>query len=171
MRVLLTIDGPDGRLRRLLAPGTYRLGRDPACEVVLTDPDVGRRHLEIVIPSKGIVEILDSGSANGTWRGRRRIARIRPLLGKCDLHLGSRRTRLRMACHPLRTFVLTAYVGALLALSGISVAMLAYRTSTGVPAEIDHTSIARELRVRRALAAGDAPRAQRLHLAPTEARR
>lgn len=171
MRVTLTIDGPNGRLRRLLAPGTYRVGRDPECEIVLTDPDVGRRHLEIVVPSKGIVEVRDLESVNGTWRGQRRISRLQALLGKCDLHLGSRRTRFRMTCHPLRTFVLTAYVGTLLIISGISVAMLAYRAPIMEPAVIDHASAARQLRARRALAAGDGLRAQRLHLAPIEAQR
>jgi hypothetical protein len=44
---------------------TLVVGRDPTCDIVLVDPRVSRRHVEIV-PAGGIVRYRDLGSSNGT---------------------------------------------------------------------------------------------------------
>jgi Inner membrane component of T3SS, cytoplasmic domain/Protein of unknown function (DUF3662) len=41
------------------------VGRDPACDLVLSDPRVSRRHLEIV-PDGAVLRFRDLGSSNGT---------------------------------------------------------------------------------------------------------
>ena len=45
--------------------GRLTLGRDPANEVVLDDPNVSRFHAEVV-PTRGGVQVRDLGSSNGT---------------------------------------------------------------------------------------------------------
>ena len=50
------------------------VGRDPACDLVLVDPRVSRRHLEIV-PENGIVRFRDVGSSNGTKLNGVRVER------------------------------------------------------------------------------------------------
>jgi pSer/pThr/pTyr-binding forkhead associated (FHA) protein len=55
------------------------IGRDPACDVVLDDPSVSRRHARI--ERRGDVLVLrDDGSRNGTWLGPHRVdeAVLRP---------------------------------------------------------------------------------------------
>lgn len=47
-----------------LAPGTWRIGRDPACEIRLTDESVSRRHAVMRVTDTG-VEVSDQGSRNG----------------------------------------------------------------------------------------------------------
>jgi hypothetical protein len=41
------------------------IGRDPACDLVLLDSRVSRRHLEIV-PDGAVLRLRDTGSSNGT---------------------------------------------------------------------------------------------------------
>jgi len=60
----------DEQLR--LARGTSRVGRDPACEVVLDSASVSRRHARIVV-GDGPPRVEDLGSKNGTWVNGRRI--------------------------------------------------------------------------------------------------
>ncbi|MGH7729229.1 MAG: FHA domain-containing protein, partial [Vulcanimicrobiaceae bacterium] len=69
--------------------GTLVLGRAPACDLVLADPKVSRRHLEIVCGETILAR--DLGSANGTRLGGRPF-RDGPLgcgdrleLGDCEL--------------------------------------------------------------------------------------
>lgn len=52
------------------------VGRDPACDLTLVDPRLSRRHLE-VRSRRGVVEVRDLGSANGTRvrRARRSVLR------------------------------------------------------------------------------------------------
>jgi hypothetical protein len=49
--------------------GTLTVGRDPACDVVLPDPRVSRRHVEIDA-ADGAVAFRDLGSANGVLLNR-----------------------------------------------------------------------------------------------------
>jgi len=67
-------EAPVARLRVLTGPqagrswdvprGSTTIGRDPACEVVLDDPLVSKRHARIETTG-GTVEVVDLGSANG----------------------------------------------------------------------------------------------------------
>ncbi len=60
------IGGPDrGRKVKTLDP-LVRVGSDPANDLVLTDPTVSRRHLEVERTAKGLL-LKDLGSRNGTW--------------------------------------------------------------------------------------------------------
>jgi hypothetical protein len=56
------------------------VGRDPGCDLVLVDPRVSRRHLEIV-PENGIVRFRDTGSSNGTRLNGVRVERGELALG------------------------------------------------------------------------------------------
>ncbi len=55
---------PDGA-RIVLGAGTIVVGRDPACDLVLVDPRVSRRHLEIVSDGAAF-RFRDLDSSNGT---------------------------------------------------------------------------------------------------------
>jgi hypothetical protein len=58
---------PDGS-RLDLGPSTVSIGRLPECTVVLSDPNVSRRHAEIrpARDGAGEFEVVDLGSTNGT---------------------------------------------------------------------------------------------------------
>ncbi len=58
---------PDGR-RLSLGNRPVTLGRLPECEVVITDPNVSRRHAEIRALEDGGYAVRDLGSTNGTRR-------------------------------------------------------------------------------------------------------
>ena len=51
-----------------LGAGRVVLGRDPQCDVVLDDPQVSRRHAEIVGTPDGYL-LRDLGSTNGSYVG------------------------------------------------------------------------------------------------------
>jgi hypothetical protein len=50
------------------------VGRDPACDVVLHDPRISRRHLACDVDAEGGVTFRDLGSANGVLLNGRRCA-------------------------------------------------------------------------------------------------
>jgi S-DNA-T family DNA segregation ATPase FtsK/SpoIIIE len=54
---------------RFALNGTLVIGRDPSCDVVLPDPRVSRRHVEIDA-SGDAVQFTDLGSANGVVLNR-----------------------------------------------------------------------------------------------------
>lgn len=57
--------------RRVLYPGAYRIGRDPSCEIRLTDSAISKQHGWV--EQRGSTWLLrDCGSTNGLWwRGHR----------------------------------------------------------------------------------------------------
>jgi cytochrome P450/NADPH-cytochrome P450 reductase len=55
--------------------GSYLIGRDPGCSVVLADVRVSRRHAVVRVEG-GRWEVADAGSANGIYRGGLRVQRI-----------------------------------------------------------------------------------------------
>ena len=65
----------------LLAPGLWRIGRDPACEIRLNDDSVSRRHASLRV-DEFRVELSDHGSRNGVRVNGERI------FGRVDLELG-----------------------------------------------------------------------------------
>ncbi len=63
------------------------VGRDD-CDVVLTDPEVSRRHAVLVASSDGLA-IEDLGSTNGTWVNGQRIARPEPIRAGDEVRFGN----------------------------------------------------------------------------------
>jgi DNA segregation ATPase FtsK/SpoIIIE, S-DNA-T family len=60
------VGGPDAGLVAALPRGVLAVGRSPACDLVLTDPDVSRQHAAITVTTAGI-SVRDLGSTNGTY--------------------------------------------------------------------------------------------------------
>lgn len=50
----------------VMGTGSYTLGRDPKCDVFLSNMTVSRHHATITIDASG-AKIVDAGSLNGTW--------------------------------------------------------------------------------------------------------
>lgn len=67
------IEGPDAGRSFELGLGSNVLGREDDCQVVLNDPQVSRRHLRINVADT--VEVIDLGSANGSFVGGGSITR------------------------------------------------------------------------------------------------
>ncbi len=75
---LFVAAGPDKGKTVELREGALLVGSDPSCDLVLRDPSVSRRHLEVV--REGEVAVFrDLGSTNGTFYGEARIREV--LLG------------------------------------------------------------------------------------------
>lgn len=70
---------------------TLRVGRDPGNDVVLRDPKVSRRHVEIVF-ERGFFVLHDLQSANGTYVNGIRV-NVAPLTNGSELKLGNCRAR------------------------------------------------------------------------------
>jgi Domain of unknown function (DUF1707)/FHA domain len=74
--------------------GPVVVGRSRRCDVVLEDPTVSRRHLELRPAGDGQWLAVDVGSLNGTWRHNRRVGRTLVVpgdelwLGSCPIRLG-----------------------------------------------------------------------------------
>ena len=45
----------------------YIIGRDPSCDIVLTDDSVSRQHAELIVNEKGIFLLIDQHSTNGCF--------------------------------------------------------------------------------------------------------
>jgi S-DNA-T family DNA segregation ATPase FtsK/SpoIIIE len=63
--VLAVIGGVDAGQRISLGPGRTLIGRDHACDVVLSSPTVSSRHGAVEVDSLGKVVVEDLGSTNG----------------------------------------------------------------------------------------------------------
>ncbi|MGG7466410.1 FtsK/SpoIIIE domain-containing protein [Plantibacter sp. YIM 135347] len=61
--VLRVLDGPDAGREFTLPAGSWTIGRDPSCDVVLSDPLVSKRHARVEIGAE--LEVIDLGAANG----------------------------------------------------------------------------------------------------------
>ena len=70
---------------RLPADGTYVIGRDPGCAVVVPDARVSRRHA-VVRVDDGHWQIVDDGSANGVFAGDDRVERMQ-ITAECVVRL------------------------------------------------------------------------------------
>jgi len=73
--VLRVVEGRDAGLSVPLRPGGTTIGRDPACDIQLTDPQVSKRHARIDVGST--VEIVDLNSTNGVLVGGGPVSRAR----------------------------------------------------------------------------------------------
>jgi hypothetical protein len=68
----LEVSHPEGTPHEVELPGKAVVGRDPSCDIVLSDSRCSRQHAIIRETEEGLV-ILDTGSANGVYvNGRRR---------------------------------------------------------------------------------------------------
>jgi hypothetical protein len=72
----------------LRGDGPVIVGRSRRCDVVLADPTVSRRHLELRPAGPGQWLAIDVGSLNGTWLANRRVGRALVVPGD-ELWLGS----------------------------------------------------------------------------------
>ncbi|MFZ0158772.1 MAG: FtsK/SpoIIIE domain-containing protein, partial [Kineosporiaceae bacterium] len=96
---------------RTAVTGRWVVGRDPGCHLVLADPDVSRRHVEIDLTR---ATVRDLGSTNGTGFAALDGTPLRPVgghpepwpdgahlaLGSCRLALRAARGGPRAAVHP-----------------------------------------------------------------------
>lgn len=71
---LTVIEGPDAGRSFLLRPGKQILGRQPACDFILTDEQVSRRHCQLE-ESHDRVMVTDLGSRNGTIVNGKKVER------------------------------------------------------------------------------------------------
>ncbi|MDM4720505.1 FHA domain-containing protein [Micromonospora sp. WMMA1363] len=93
-RPLLTVAG--GPMRGLsFRLGRIRLvvGRAPTADVVVADPHLSRRHVEMWLAPEG-ASVADLSSTNGTWLNDRRITGVERLADGDVLRIG--RTELRV---------------------------------------------------------------------------
>lgn len=63
---LEVLSGPYAGECFVLGDGTYTIGRDPACDIFLSNMTVSRHNSTIVIDGND-AKIMDAGSTNGTW--------------------------------------------------------------------------------------------------------
>ena len=130
----LELWGKDGKIQELeLEPRRYRLGRDPACELPLSDPSLSRVHaiLEKERPSDRDFALEDFGSSNGLFHRDRRIHWIQlrdgdavqlgsPLKGQApELRYVHPRSPMEQA---IRLVGITALAGSALLVSGMLLA-------------------------------------------------
>src|SRR5947208_466413 len=83
---------------RLKAGTTYRIGRDPKSDIIMTDSRVSWRHAELRIDGDGWI-IVDLGSTNGTFLGQERLGRIQ-IRADCVVRLGNPDDGLVLRCTP-----------------------------------------------------------------------
>ncbi len=81
------------RLRRrgqelMLAEGSYLLGRDSSCHILLDDAKISRRHARISV-QRDHVQIEDLGSMNGVFVNGVRLTTIQPLFDGDWISIGS----------------------------------------------------------------------------------
>jgi len=89
---LKVTEGPDGGKTLDPVPRHALVGRDPWCDLVLSDPRCSRQHCEIMV-EENAVRIRDLGSSNGTLCGTVRV--VEALLGPNDVvHIGDSALRL-----------------------------------------------------------------------------
>ncbi len=63
---LEVVSGPYAGESFMLEEGTFTIGRDPKCDIFLSNMTVSRHHSTIIINGKN-AKIEDAGSTNGTW--------------------------------------------------------------------------------------------------------
>ena len=75
-----------GADRLLTAGASYRIGRDPQADIVLTDPRVSWQHA-VIEEHGGTWMLQDAGSTNGTFVNRQRVRQV-TFTGSCAVRLG-----------------------------------------------------------------------------------
>ena len=70
-----------------------RIGRDPECDLILTEASVSREHAQIRADDAGGIAIVDASGTNGLYAGPKRVAsekivgRLRARLGAVELEI------------------------------------------------------------------------------------
>jgi membrane-bound lytic murein transglycosylase D len=85
-KVILTVTERTGEPTHHEFTATFRVGRDPECQVMLTDNAVSKFHLEVSF-DKGRWWLRDLDSTNGTFKGAKKVSRIQ-LGSKTKIVLG-----------------------------------------------------------------------------------
>jgi len=83
---------------QLKAGTTYRIGRDPRSDIIMTDSRVSWRHAELRVDGDGWI-IEDLGSTNGTFLGQERLGRIQ-IRADCVIRLGNPDDGPQLLCIP-----------------------------------------------------------------------
>ena len=94
--VLEVVEGPDAGRSATLTGRTLRVGTAPDNHLVLTDPAVSRRHMELRLLADGIW-LVDLGSMNGTFANGLRIEKAAPFE---NLRIAIGQSSLRFAHSP-----------------------------------------------------------------------
>ncbi len=81
----LRVLGP-GIDRLLQAGSVYQIGRDPQADIVISDPRISWQHATLE-RRDGAWLLLDTGSTNGTFVSRQRLARVE-ITDSCEVRLG-----------------------------------------------------------------------------------
>ena len=79
----MRIEGSD---QSLPAGPAYRIGRNPECDIVVSDARVSWQHAELRV-EHGRWVLTDNGSTNGTFAGDQRVDRVE-ITGECLVRLG-----------------------------------------------------------------------------------
>ncbi|HEX7717983.1 MAG TPA: FHA domain-containing protein, partial [Marmoricola sp.] len=72
--VVRVTGGPDRHREIRLPEGSFTIGRDPDCDLVLNDPLVSKRHARVEV--RDVAEIVDLNSANGLLVDGGLVARL-----------------------------------------------------------------------------------------------
>jgi pSer/pThr/pTyr-binding forkhead associated (FHA) protein len=72
---LVVVAGPARGASYPLASGTVTLGSAAGNDLVVPDPAISRRHLELIRTRDGWL-LVDAGATNGVWVNGRRVARV-----------------------------------------------------------------------------------------------
>ncbi|MFT3836933.1 MAG: sigma 54-dependent Fis family transcriptional regulator [Myxococcaceae bacterium] len=78
--VIEAVDGPGKGVRGTITAGTFFIGTDPSCDLVLSDDTVSRRHVALELLA-GEVDVKDLGSRNGTKYLGARVTTARVPIG------------------------------------------------------------------------------------------
>lgn len=83
----MSVPGPDGRSSPRSFDGSFVVGRDPGCDLVLDEGGASRRHCRFD-PGDGGWNLVDLGSANGTFVNGERLTEAF-LVGGETIRLGT----------------------------------------------------------------------------------
>ena len=101
MPELNLLTGPaSGRKFTVGSAHRFVIGRDDACDLVLDDGEVSRRHAYLIQTAGGGIEVGDLGSSNGTRLNGRRLEQPTELKPGDTLEIGSTRIQLGSSAPP-----------------------------------------------------------------------
>ena len=88
--------GPDSGHSAVLDRGSYLLGRDPACDIVVSDPTVSRSHLRVDVAADWTVTVtVQPGAQNGLSVNDEPVTESRAVVGDDVVTLGATRLAFR----------------------------------------------------------------------------
>jgi len=88
----------EGSGRSLTAGPAYLVGRDPLCDIVISDPRVSWQHAVLRVED-GRWTLADNGSTNGIYAGESRVDRIE-ITGECLVRLSDPADGPALSCAP-----------------------------------------------------------------------